>query len=111
MAWGLRSHHDKEKEGHDMGGKPVGVLILLLSCVGCHACSSNCDYLPPVADGPYTVPGQRAGSAFGGPVYRGPMRNGPLPDIAEEMGDEQAAAARTRHKAIIQTLDELLATD
>jgi hypothetical protein len=39
------------------------------------------------------------------------MRNGPLPDIAEEMGDEQAAAARTRHKAIIQTLDELLATD
>jgi len=80
-----------------MGGKPVGVLLLLLSCVGCHACSSNCDYLPPVADGPYTVPGQRAGSAFGGPVYPGPMRNGPLPDPEAE--------------AINRTLDELLATE
>lgn len=90
-----------------MGGKPVGVLLLLLSTGGCHACSNSCDYLPPVADGPYTVPGQRAGSAFGGPVYRGPMRNGPLPDVGEEIGDEQAAA-RNNQEAIIQTLDEIL---
>lgn len=51
-----------------MGGKPVGIALLLLASVGCRACQSCCDYLPPVADGPYTVPGQRAGSAFGGPV-------------------------------------------
>jgi hypothetical protein len=94
-----------------MGGKPVGVLLLLLSCAGCHCCRNDCDYLPPVADGPYTVPGQRAGSAFGGPIYHGPMRDGPLPDPAEDVSDEQAAAARSQHDAIIQTLDELLTTN
>jgi hypothetical protein len=49
-----------------MGGKPVGIVLLLLASGGCHACQSCCDYLPPVADSPYSVPGQRAGSAFGG---------------------------------------------
>jgi hypothetical protein len=49
-----------------MGGKPVGIVLLLLACGGCHACQNCCDYSSPVADGPYSVPGQRAGSAFGG---------------------------------------------
>jgi hypothetical protein len=49
-----------------MGGKPVGIVLLLLASGGCHACQSCCDYLPPVADSPYSVSGQRAGSAFGG---------------------------------------------
>jgi hypothetical protein len=89
-----------------MGGKLVAVLLLLLSCVGCHACSSCCDYLPPVADGPYTVPGQRAGSAFGGPAIHGPTRNGPLPDTAEEAQERQ-----TSDQQVTQTRDELPATE
>lgn len=93
-----------------MGGKPVGVLLLLATCMGCHACSSNYDYLPPVADGPYSVPGQRAGSAFGGPVYHGRTHNGPLPDTAEEVTEDQAAAAEIDRDKITQTLDDLLAS-
>ncbi len=61
-----------------MGGKPVGIALLLLACAGCHACQNCCDYLPPVADSIYSVPGQRAGSAFGGPIG-----NGPPPDPAQ----------------------------
>ena len=49
-----------------MGGKPVGIVLLLLACGGCHACQNCCDYSSPVADGLHSVPGQRAGSAFGG---------------------------------------------
>jgi hypothetical protein len=96
-----------------MGGKPVGIALLLLSCVGCHACQNNCDYLSPVANSLYTVPGQRAGSAFGGSAV-----NGPLPDPAlseSELLDKQDSQEYSQQDSqggeINQTLRELLAID
>ncbi len=87
-----------------MGGKPVGMVLLLFACVGCHACQNYCDYLPPVADGPYTAPGQRAGSAFGGPIH--------APALNElEVIDEQSPAEDSHSAQISQTLRELLAID
>ncbi len=91
-----------------MGGKPVGI-VLLLACAGCHACQNCYDYLPPVADGPHTVPGQRAGSAFGGP-----LDNGPLPDpvLSEsELIDQRALAVDSHSAQVSQTLRELLAIE
>lgn len=57
--------------------------LLLLGSVGCSACGSGCyDYLPPVADGAYTNPGGRAGSAFG-PAAQSDISE--IPDPAEEI--------------------------
>ena len=92
-----------------MGGKPVGIVLLLLACAGCHACQNCHDYLPPVTDGPYTAPGQRAGSAFGGR-----LDNGPLPDPAlskSEAIDEWASDEDFHSAQISQTLRELLAIE
>ena len=97
-----------------MGGKPVGIVLLLLACAGCHACQNCYDYLPPVADGPHTAPGQRAGSAFGGPIYNGPNHEGPLPDptLSEsEVIDEWASDEDFHSAQISQTLRELLAIE
>ncbi len=97
-----------------MGGKPVGIVLLVFACAGCQACQNCYDYLPPVADGPYTVPGQRAGSAFGRPIYNGPNHDGPLPDPTpseSEVVDEWASAEESHSRAISQTLRELLAIE
>ena len=92
-----------------MGGKPVGIVLLLLACAGCHACQNCYDYLPPVADGPYTAPGQRAGSAFGGPLDNGPL---PDPALSElEVIDEWASDEDFHSAQISQTLRELLAIE
>ena len=54
------------RETANMGHRLLIVALLLLGGVGCRACGSGCyDYLPPVADGPYTSQSGRAGSAFG----------------------------------------------
>jgi len=63
-----------------MDRKLVGTLLLLLASGGCRACSSSCDYLPPVMDGPYAATGERAGSAFAGGAGKEP--------IVEEFEDE-----------------------
>ena len=65
-----------------MGGKGVGLALLLVGSIGCQACDNSCDYLPPVVDGPYTLSGGRAGSAFAAADYHGPHHDGPLPDPA-----------------------------
>ena len=92
-----------------MGGKPVGIVLLLLACVGCHACQSCCDYLPPVADGPYTVPGQRAGSAFGRPIDG---RRLPDPALSEpDFIDEQPSAEETASAEINLTPQAFLEID
>lgn len=92
-----------------MGGKPVGIALLLFACAGCHACQNCCDYLPPVADGLYTAPGQRAGSAFGRPTYSEPI---PDPALDESEVIEELTSAEDSHSAqISQTLRELLAID
>jgi len=86
-----------------MGGKPVGIVLLLLACGGCHACQNCCDYLPPVADGYYTVPGQRAGSAFGAPLNNQPP---PEPEIVED-----GSAVETTNAEINLTPQALLELD
>ncbi len=74
-----------------MGGKPVGTLLLLLASGGCQACSSCCDYLPPVADGPYTGSPGRAGSAISGGFVSSAAYEGeaitPLPQTLPEEVD------------------------
>ncbi len=45
-----------------MDRRLLGIAILVLATVGCHACSDCCDYLPPVANGPYQSISGRAGS-------------------------------------------------
>ncbi|NOY42937.1 MAG: hypothetical protein GXP26_14020 [Planctomycetes bacterium] len=51
-----------------MDRKLVGAILLVLASGGCRACTSSCDHLPPVLDGPYPTSGVRAGSAFGGTI-------------------------------------------
>ena len=42
-----------------MDRKLMGLAMILLATVGCQACSNSCDYLPPVANGPYqSISGQ-----------------------------------------------------
>ncbi len=97
-----------------MGGKPVGIVLLLLACAGCHACQNCYDYLPPVADGPHTAPGQRAGSAFGRPIDNKPLPDEPIPDPAQsesEVIDERATDEDFHSAQINQTLREPLAID
>ena len=66
-----------------MNHKLLIVAALLLGSVGCSACGSACyDYLPPVADGPYTSHSGRAGSAFG-PMAETDVLE--IPDPAEEV--------------------------
>ena len=65
-----------------MGHRLLIVALLLLGGVGCRACGSGCyDYLPPVADGPYTSQSGRAGSAFG---PGGHYETAEIPDPAVE---------------------------
>jgi hypothetical protein len=87
-----------------MGGKPVGIVLLLLACGGCHACQNCCDYLPPVADGPYSAPGQRAGSAFGARLDPGPLSE-------PESFDEEPLAEETVSAGINLTTQALLEID
>lgn len=54
--------------GPSMNRKLAGAMLLLLTSLGCHACSHCSDNLPPVLDGPYSHVVGRAGSAFGGMV-------------------------------------------
>ena len=70
-----------------MDRKLVGAMLLLARS-GCRMCSSCCDNLPPVLDGPHPYTGGRAGSAFGGvedaggvvnvePLYQGEITDPP----------------------------------
>jgi len=56
-----------------MDRKLVGAMLLLLASTGCRMCSSCCDNLPPVLDGPYPNSGGRVGSAFGGTLVAQPL--------------------------------------
>lgn len=51
-----------------MDQKLVALLLLASIGGGCRTCSSCCDYLPPVVDGPYANSAGRAGSAAAGPT-------------------------------------------
>jgi len=54
-----------------MDRKLVGAMLLLFASSGCRMCSSCCDNLPPVLDGPYSSQtGGRAGSAFGAVIQQ-----------------------------------------
>ncbi len=55
--------------------KLVGTMLLLFASCGCRTCTSCCDDLPPVLDGPYSHVKGRAGSAFTGVSYELPQRN------------------------------------
>jgi len=69
-----------------MDRKLVGAMVLLLfASTGCRMCSSCCDDLPPVLDGPYSNTGGRAGSAFDGVADAVPLIQAePITPTSEE---------------------------
>lgn len=67
--------------GSAMDRGALGALLLLaVASGGCRMCSDCCDYLPPVANGEYAIPGQRAGSAFGSPTKQASFTTDQIPD-------------------------------
>jgi len=75
-----------------MDRKLVGAMLLLLASTGCRMCSSYCDNLPPVLDGPYPNTGGRVGSAFGGNLVAQPLSQREITSpTPEEPASEESA--------------------
>jgi len=67
-------------------------------------CSSCCDDLPPVLDGPYSTTGGRAGSAFGGVADAVPL-------IQNEVAEEVSTAALEKQVLFALPVVQLADTD
>jgi len=92
-----------------MDRKLVGAMLLLLASGGCRMCSSCCDDLPPVLDGPYSNTGGRAGSAFGGVADAVPLIQAePMTPTSEE---EVTSAALEKQVLFAQPVLQLVDTD
>ena len=71
----------------------LGCLLLMIAASGgCRACSDCYDYGSPVAPGPYSSTGSRAGSAFAGTTQQGAGEVHVLEAQFEEVVEETAGA-------------------